>query len=93
VQLEDALTYVEPSDWYVPARHNLGAALLSLGRATDAEAVYRKDLEVYPANGWSLMGLAQSLRAQGKTAEADQVHQQFAEVWAGDDRELAASRL
>ena len=93
VQLEDALTYVEPSDWYVPARHNLGAALLSLGRATEAETVYRKDLEVYPANGWSLMGLAQSLRTQGKSAEADQVRQRFAQVWAGDDRELAASRL
>jgi tetratricopeptide (TPR) repeat protein len=93
VRLEDALTYVEPSDWYVPARHNLGAALLSLGRATDAEAVYRKDLEVYPANGWSLMGLAQSLRAQGKAAEADQVGRQFTEVWAGGNRELSASRL
>ena len=93
VRMEDALTYVEPSDWYVPARHNLGAALLSLGRATDAEAVYRKDLEVYPANGWSPMGLAQSLRAQGKTAEADQVGRQFTEVWAGGNRELSASRL
>lgn len=93
VQLEDALTYVEPSVWYVPARHNLGAALLSLGRPTDAEAVYRKDLEVYPANGWSLMGLAESLRTQGNTAEADQVRQRFAQVWAGNDREPSTSRL
>jgi len=77
VGLEDALTYVEPSDWYVPARHNLGAALLSMGRAADAETVYRKDLEIYPANSWSLMGLDQSLRAQGKTPEADQMRRQF----------------
>ncbi len=93
VELEDALTYVEPSDWYVPARHNLGAALLSLGRVPDAEAVYRTDLGVYPANGWSLMGLEQSLRSQGKSAEADQVRQQFTQVWAGGGGELAASRL
>jgi tetratricopeptide (TPR) repeat protein len=93
VRLEDALTYVEPSDWCVPARHNLGAALLASGRAPAAEAVYRKDLEVYPANGWSLAGLAQSLRAQGKTAEADQVHRRLAQVWVGDGGPLATSRL
>jgi len=39
------------------------------------------------------MGLAQSLRAQGKTAEADEVDRQFSEVWAGGNRELSASRL
>src|SRR5262249_8598365 len=33
---EDALTYNEPSDWYYPVRHHLGAALLSLGRAARA---------------------------------------------------------
>jgi hypothetical protein len=90
---EDALTYVEPSDWYVPPRHNLGAALLTLGRAPNAEAVDRKDLEFYPANGWSLAGLAQSLRAQGKTAEAEQVRWQLAQVWVGDADALATSRL
>jgi Flp pilus assembly protein TadD len=93
VRLEDELTYVEPSDWYVPARHNLGAALLASGRAPAAEAVYRKDLEVYPANGWSLAGLAQSLRAQGKTAEADQVHRRLAQVWVGHGGPIATSRL
>ncbi|MEJ2388587.1 MAG: hypothetical protein P8Y27_15170 [Chromatiaceae bacterium] len=93
VRLEDELTYVEPSDWYVPARHNLGAALLASGRAPAAEAVYRKDLEVYPANGWSLAGLAQSLRAQGKTAEADQVRRRLAQVWVGHGGPIATSRL
>jgi tetratricopeptide (TPR) repeat protein len=90
---EDALTYVEPSDWYVPARHNLGAALLALGRAPEAEAVYRKDLEVYPANGWSLAGLSQSLRAQGKTTAADQARHQFVQVWMGDADSGRTSRL
>lgn len=93
VAREDALTYVEPSDWYVPARHNLGAALLALGRAPEAEAVYRKDLEVYPGNGWSLAGLAQSLRTQGKTAEAEQARRQFLQVWVGDADAGMTSRL
>jgi tetratricopeptide (TPR) repeat protein len=77
----------------VPARHNLGAALLALGRAPAAEGVYRKDLQVYPDNGWSLAGLAQSLDAQGKTAQADRVRRQFAQVWVGDANSLATSRL
>lgn len=93
VRLEDALTYVEPSDWYVPARHNLGAALLAAGRAADAEAVYRQDLLVYPANGWALMGLAQSLSAQGDGTQADQVRREFARVWVPSGPRIASSRL
>jgi tetratricopeptide (TPR) repeat protein len=93
VRIEDGLTYVEPSDWYVPARHNLGAALVATGRASDAEAVYREDLAIYPANGWSLLGLEQSLRAQGKTAEADTAKRQFTRAWSTADLEIASSRL
>jgi len=93
VAQEDALTYVEPSDWYVPARHNLGAALLASGRAPEAEAVYRKDLEIYPGNGWSLLGLAQSLQAQGKTEAAADAEQEFQHVWADADVVITASRL
>ena len=93
VRLEDALIYVEPSDWYVPSRHNLGAALLAAGRPAEAEAVYRKDLEVYPANGWALMGLEQSLRAQGKASEADRIQQEARKVWAAAEPEILSSRL
>ncbi len=63
---EDRLLYIEPPDWYYPVRHSLGAALLKAGRAVEAEAVYREDLQRFPANGWALTGLLQSLRAQGK---------------------------
>ena len=65
VALEDGLLYIEPPDWYYPLRHSLGAALLQAGRAGEAEAVYRQDLKSFPANGWSLFGLRQSLAAQG----------------------------
>ena len=93
VRQEDDLIYVEPPDWYVPARHNLGAALLAANRAAEAEAVYRKDLEIYPDNGWSLRGLEQSLRAQGKAADAESVAERFAGVWAKADIEIHGSRL
>jgi tetratricopeptide (TPR) repeat protein len=93
ILVEDALTYVEPSDWYTPARHNLGAALLKAGRAAEAEAVYRRDLEIYPANGWSLAGLEQSLRAQDKGAEAEDARRQFEQAWSSADVKIASSRL
>ncbi len=93
VILEDGLTYVEPSDWYVPVRHNLGMALLAVDRPAEAEAVYRKDLEIYPDNGWSLLGLEQSLSAQGKAADAERVRDRFQQVWAGADIEIQTSRF
>ena len=93
VKLQDALTYMEPPDWYYPVRQSLGQVLLEAGRAPQAEAVYRKDLEAYPNNGWSLYGLAASLRAQGKPQEAAEVDQRFAQAWSRADVTLAASRF
>lgn len=64
VAVQDALAYGEPPDWYHPARESLGATLLGAGRAGDAEAVFRADLERNPRSGWSLFGLWKSLEAQ-----------------------------
>ncbi|GAB4436736.1 MAG: hypothetical protein Fur0044_33730 [Anaerolineae bacterium] len=93
VEIQDNLHYIEPPAWHYPVRHNLGAALLQLGRAEEAEAVYREDLRQYPNNGWSLFGLAESLEAQGKTAEAAQVQQQFEQAWQYADVTLTTSRF
>jgi tetratricopeptide (TPR) repeat protein len=93
VRIQDSLSYIEPPSWYYPVRHNLGYVLLVAGRAKEAEAVYREDLRQYPHNGWSLFGLAQSLRAQGKTKEAQAVQERFVEAWKYADITLAASRL
>jgi tetratricopeptide (TPR) repeat protein len=93
VALQDALPYTEPPFWYYPTRQSLGVSLLRAERFTEAEAVYRRDLEDYPRNGWSLFGLIQSLEAQGRTAEAEAVRAQFNQVWSVADVELTASRL
>jgi hypothetical protein len=93
VKLQDALTYMEPPDWYYPVRQSLGQVLLEAGFAARAEAVYRKDLETYPDNGWSLYGLALSLRKQGKTREAAEVEQRFTQAWSRADVTLTASRF
>ncbi len=91
VEGEDALRYDEPSDWFYPTRHSLGAVLLQAGRAREAEAVYREDLKRNPGNGWALFGLARSLRAQRKDAAAAKVEAQFRRAWKDADVTLMAS--
>lgn len=93
VEIQDNLHYIEPPAWHYPVRHNLGAALMQLERFAEAEAVYREDLRQYPENGWSLFGLAESLKAQGQTTEAAEVQQRFEAAWQEADVKLTASRF
>jgi tetratricopeptide (TPR) repeat protein len=93
VRREDALRYDEPPDWIQPSRHALGAALLQSGKPAEAEAVYRADLEKLPRNGWSLYGLARSLRLQRKDDEAEVVEAQLKDVWKNADLQLTSSCL
>ncbi len=92
VALEDGLPYMEPPFSYIPMRHGLGTALLAAGSARDAEAVYREDLKRNPNNGWSLFGLSQSLRAQGKAEAADEACRAFEQAWVRADIKLTTSR-
>ncbi|HXL10932.1 MAG TPA: tetratricopeptide repeat protein, partial [Gemmatimonadales bacterium] len=71
----------------------LAAVLLRAGRPAEAEHLYREDLKRFPENGWSLFGLAQALRAQGKTSAAADVDTRFARAWAAADVTLTASRF
>jgi tetratricopeptide (TPR) repeat protein len=93
VEAEDALVYDEPPPWHVPARQNLGVVLLAAGKPAEAEAVYRADLDVYPWNGWSLYGLAQSFDAQDKAKDAAQAHDRFDRAWKRADVKLESSRF
>jgi hypothetical protein len=65
--------------------------LLAAKRDKDAEQAFRQDLVRYPNNGWSLHGLAEALRAQGRTREANVVAAKFQKVWAKWDGKLAKS--
>ena len=91
VDTQDELPYTEPPFWYYPTRHSLGKALLAAGDAAGAEAVYRRDLEQYPRNGWALFGMLQALEAQGK--DAGEFQQRFDNIWAQADVTLTASRF
>lgn len=69
VAISDQLIYTEPNDWPLPPRQYLGASLLAMHKASQAEAVYREDLIHNPGNGWSMVGLYTALKQQGKTAD------------------------
>ncbi|MBS0166882.1 MAG: tetratricopeptide repeat protein [Nitrospira sp.] len=92
-KIEDAGLYFEPPKWYYPIRHSLGAVLLKAGQYAEAEKVYREDLRRFPENGWSLFGLAQALRAQGKESDAVAEEARFRRAWVDTDVTLTASRF
>lgn len=93
VEAQDSLPYMEPPFWYYPTRQSLGEALIAAGRYDKAEAVYRKDLEEYPHNGWSMSGLMKALEKQGKTDEAAAMKPMFDIVWRKSNVTLDGSRI
>ena len=90
-QLDDELEYDEPEPLPFTARHWLGAALVDAKRFADAEKVYRDELKDHPHNGWSLLGLQQALKGQGKSDP--EVDKDFAASWARADHWVRASRF
>jgi tetratricopeptide (TPR) repeat protein len=93
IKTEEALPYSEPPLWPLSVRHHLGTVLLLAGRSPEAEAVYQGDLLRHPDNGWALIGLIQSLRAQQKDDQAAEVEDRFKKAWAHADFIPAASRM
>ena len=83
-----------------PARHALGALLLEQGEIERAEAVYKADLGFdkslirarrHPNNVWSLHGLAECLKRQGKQTELGLISQSLDLVMGRTDIPIKAS--
>lgn len=77
IKAEDLLNYSEPPSWYPPIRPILGRLLLEEKRPTDAEKIFRAALEKSPRYPLALLGLRDSLKAQNRAYEAEQVDQQL----------------
>jgi tetratricopeptide (TPR) repeat protein len=85
--LEDAFVYIEPPEWPIPVRHNLGRAQLLAGHWADARAAFEQDLQRFPENIWSLRGLAEALVMQGDRMAAAAVHGRIQRALEGTARD------
>ena len=88
---ENCLSALQPARLLQPVRHALGYALLKANKPEEAEQVYRANLGEHPATGFSLLGLSQSLTAQGKDAEAKSIQVEFEQAWLHADANIANS--
>jgi len=93
VNIQDSLDYSEPPSWYFPVRESLGGTLMVNGNYQEAEKVFRADLVQNPRNGRSLFGILESLKAQGKQSEAQEIHSQFEAAWNHADIQLRVEDL
>ncbi|MBL8323984.1 MAG: hypothetical protein JNJ89_03400 [Rubrivivax sp.] len=93
VALEDGLAPDEPHLWLAPTRQALGAALLRASRPAEAARAFAQDLQHYPDNGWSLLGLMRAQRALHQRAAAAQTAARLAAAWREADVTLATPRL
>jgi tetratricopeptide (TPR) repeat protein len=93
VAAQDAFRYDEPEPWPWSVRETLGAVLIKAGRYSQAEKVFRVDLEKNPGSGRALFGLLTSLEAQQKAAEAALIRREFERAWAKATSALSVEAL
>ncbi|TVT86122.1 hypothetical protein [Pseudomonas sp. H3(2019)] len=82
VQIQDALNYNEPPDWYYTLRESLGYALLAQGQYVQAERVFREDLAGNRLSGRSLNGLKVSLEKQPDKTVPALLNEQLQTAWS-----------
>jgi hypothetical protein len=85
VSEEEQLIYREPQEWFIPARQYLGYYLLKINKCAEAAKVYSDDLVANPENGWSLLGMYNSLTAQNKSSEAANYKLRYNKAFAEAD--------
>jgi tetratricopeptide (TPR) repeat protein len=90
---QDAIPYMEPPFWYYPVHQSLGAALLSAGKADEAEKHFRAALERERSSAWALFGLKKTHEAKGNSGEAKKADEALSRAWRGDKAMLTLERL
>ena len=91
VEAEKTLGFSEPGPLPFSAHHWLGAALIENGDYSQAETVYRNELNKHPNNGWSLFGLKESLA--GQNIDDPRVNADFEDSWARSNLFITSSRF
>lgn len=91
IKFYDALAYDEPEPIPFSPRHWYGALLLEMEKYDKAIVVYKKELEHHPNNGWSLFGIQQALKAEGRTDS--EINKQFDKSWKRSDTWIRGSKF
>ncbi|HWP35932.1 MAG TPA: bacterial transcriptional activator domain-containing protein [Gemmatimonadales bacterium] len=88
-RLEDGMP-VEfgPPDVVKPTHELLGEALLTLGRAQEAEREFRRALEMAPRRALSLRGLGRAAASSGNRAAAARAYELLREIWHSADGDV-----
>ncbi len=93
VEIEDALNYDEPPDWFFSIRHHLGEAQLVAGQNKKAIENYITDLHKLPHNGWALHGLSKAYELSGDGEMSNKTFDEFLKSWEYSDVELSFSEV
>ena len=93
VQIEDALNYDEPPDWFFSVRHHLGEVLMEAGKYNEAVEVYNNDLKTFRENGWALRGLMKAYEKLGNKRQYEITQKRFNEAWKFADIKISSSRI
>lgn len=93
VNLEDALVYQEPPDWFFSVRHHLGAIQVEAGKFQNAVTTYQEDLNRLPKNGWAMHGLKLAYSKLNNSEKASEIQNQLDQIWATADIKLSSSRI
>ena len=88
VEMEDALNYNEPPDWFFSIRHHLGAIQIIAELYEDAVETYTEDLKHLPKNGWAYHGLKKAYSGLNELENIAQVNGLLSESWAYADYEI-----
>lgn len=92
-EAEDTIPYMEPPYWYYPVRQSLGAALLKVGKADEAQAEFNAALGHARGSAWALFGLQAAAKASGDTAAEGKAAAELVKAWRGDPALLTLDRL
>lgn len=93
IEIEDALNYNEPPDWFFSVRHHLGAIQIEAGDNEAAIVTYQEDLKRLPKNGWALHGLEKAYANLNDQANLSLTVSRLETAWATADVELSTSRI
>ncbi len=93
VNIEDALAYQEPPDWFFSVRHHLGAVQIEAEKYEDAIKTFEEDLVRLPKNGWALHGLKLAYANLKEETKVSEIEEMLDGIWATADIELSNSRI